>query len=74
MSGINSIVELEKHESGLYTLNGKDVWKVTSWCEHPTVTLRCIQTGEVIRGAIGCSNVQGFVPLVPKEKIKPYTG
>jgi len=53
----------------LYTTDGKDVWEIESFCEHPTVTLKNVRTGERIGGAVGCRNVADFVPLKPTEPL-----
>ncbi len=38
--------------------------------EHPTISLRNIETNQKIGGAVGCLNVQDFVKLVPASEIK----
>ena len=48
----------------LYTMNGEDVWRLISYCEHPTATLKNIETKERIGGAVGCLNLKPFKKLV----------
>jgi len=52
----------------LFTTSGSDVWEVESFCEHPTITLRNVRTGEQCGGAVGCRNLRDFVPLKPTEE------
>jgi hypothetical protein len=60
----------------LFTTDGRDVWEIVSFCEHPTVTLKNVRTGETTYGAVGCRNLANFVPLRPAEPIigKIYGG
>ena len=53
----------------LYTTDGKDVWIVQSFCEHPTVTMQNIRSGKSVGGAVGCRNLKDFVKLLPVEPI-----
>lgn len=62
--GIKSVHQLEPGQ--LYTTNGKDVWVLESFCEHPTATLRNLNTDEKRGGAVGCMSLQDFVRLVPE--------
>ena len=41
-----------------------EIWEVQSYCEHPTVTMVNRRNGDTIGGAVGCLNLQSFVPLV----------
>ena len=65
MPGINSTRELEPGD--LFTINGKDVWECTGWCNEPTVHMRNIRTGETTGGAVGCLNLSKFIKLKPEE-------
>jgi len=61
-----SIDTLDGIEPGdVFTTDGHDVWRVVSFCHHPTITLKNIETGKEIGGAVGCLNVRNFVKLVP---------
>lgn len=62
------MIELnEETLNKLYTTNGKDVWKVTSYCKHPTVSLKNLETGQEIGGAIHSLNIRPFKELVIKK-------
>ncbi len=54
----------------LYTTDGKDVWIVQSFCEHPTVTMQNLRSDERVGGAVGSRNLKDFVKLVPIEQTK----
>lgn len=69
MSGLNDIEDVKYR----YWID-KDghLWKVESWCRYPTVTLVKMVSGPADRseyrtGAVGCPNLQGIRPLVPKD-------
>ena len=51
----------------LFTQDGKDVWRVQSYCEHPTVTMVNVETGETTGGAVGCLNLKTFKRLVEEK-------
>lgn len=53
----------------LYTKDGKDVWIVETYCEHPTITMKNLATGQKQGGAVGSLIVKSFVKLVPSEPI-----
>lgn len=53
----------------LFTIDGKDVWAVETYCELPTITLKNIRTGEKRGGAVGCLNLKDFVKLKPESEI-----
>lgn len=67
MMGIDSLNGVEPGD--LYTTDGKDVWKVESFCEQPTITLvKMSSQGRGLQerkgGAVGCLNLQDFKRLV----------
>lgn len=68
MKGITSLKDIVPGD--LFTTNGKDVWQVTSMCESPTITLKNLESGAEIGGAVGCRNVETFVRLIPEVPIK----
>lgn len=46
-----------------------NVWKLTSFCEHPTATFSRVDDASVQRGgAVGSPIVAEFVRLVPERK------
>lgn len=51
----------------LFTETGTQVWEVVSMCELPTITLRNLRTKEEVGGAVGCLNLENFVPLVMQQ-------
>lgn len=51
----------------LFTTHGGDLWEVSSFCALPTVGLENFSTGEKRGGAVGCLNVENFVPLSAKR-------
>lgn len=54
----------------LFTLNGKDVWRLISYCKYPTVTFENVETKERIGGGVSSLNVKDFKELIIKEKEK----
>ena len=69
MAGIKEVSEVRK--GGLFTTNGRDVWRILYYCEEPTVTLENVETKERRGGAIGCRNLADFVRLDPVEPVGP---
>jgi hypothetical protein len=67
--GINSVEDCEKYR---YWIDSRgDIWEILSYCIRPTVKLRNMRNpDEEASGAIGCLNVQEFMPLVPA---RPHT-
>ena len=65
MTGIHHLGGVDCND--LYTTDGKDVWRVISMCERPTITLKNVETGEETGGAVGCPNVAEFKRLIPQE-------
>lgn len=47
----------------LFTTNGKDVWRLVSYCEYPTTTFENIETKEKTGGAVGSPIVNQFKEL-----------
>ena len=54
----------------LFTTDGHDVWRVVSCCEHPTITLKNIETGQEKGGAVGSLIVQDFIRLIPEQDLE----
>lgn len=46
--------------SDLFTQDDGSVWRVVSFCERPTITLRNLETGETVSGAVGCRLLEPF--------------
>jgi hypothetical protein len=65
---IDSIRGLEPGD--LFTTNGKDVWRLESYCDYSTISLINVGNGELCSGAVGCLNLQPFVRLIPAEDLK----
>ena len=65
-------MEIQDLQDGadLFTTNGKDIWRVKYWCNEPTVTLKNLDTGEEIGGAVYSRNIQPFVKMIPEREIK----
>jgi len=69
MKGIHNLVGINPGD--LYTTDGKDVWRVVSMCDLPTITLERLyspESQEPFRrgGAIGSLNVADFARLKPE--------
>jgi len=54
----------------LFTTNGKDVWRLISYCEYPTATFENIETKEQTGGAVGNPIVNQFKELEIKKEIR----
>lgn len=56
---------MKKEDVGkFYTTDGKDIWRLISYCEYPTATMENVETKERINGAVGCLNLKPFKRLV----------
>ena len=55
--------------SKYYTTNGKDIWQLIIYCEYPTATMKNLETGERVGGAVGCLNLKPFVKLIPEREL-----
>ena len=53
---------------GFYEDGMGQVWEVAVICEHPTMSLENVKTGQRVGGAIGAPIFDGFVKLVPEAK------
>jgi len=54
----------------LFTTNGKDVWKLITYCEYPTATFVNVETKEQTGGAVGSPIVNQFKELEIKKEVK----
>lgn len=52
-----------EHVGELFTINGKDAWRMVMYCESPTATFENIETKERCGGAAHSPNVQQFKKL-----------
>ena len=52
---------------GLYTTNGKDVWKMVSYFLVPSCTLKNLETGQEQTFGMGALTAESFKKLVPQE-------
>jgi len=64
---INSIDDLEP---GMYfTTESGQIWVLESCCPLPTATLKNLETGERVGGAVSSLNLQPFIRLIPENEI-----
>jgi hypothetical protein len=54
----------------LYTVDGKDVWRVEACCEQPTVVLVNVETKERKQGIVGGSELEDIVRLIPEAELQ----
>lgn len=47
----------------LFTMDGRDVWRLISYCEYPTATFENVETKERTGGAVGSPIVNQFKEL-----------
>jgi len=52
----------------LFTINGKDVWQMTSYMESPSATFKNLVNGELVTGGIGSLVLNEFVRLKPENE------
>ena len=64
---INKLKNLEPED--LFIDSNKKIWKLIGIHTKPTVTLENVKTGERINGAIGCSNFDSFIKLIPENNL-----
>ena len=64
-SGIKSLRGVRPGD--LYTTDGEDVWRVLYQSDHPTITLKNLETGKQRGGVVGSPILSEFVPLVKKQ-------
>lgn len=66
-----AIKSIEQVKVGdLYTVSGKDVWRVEACCDQPTVVLVNVETKEKMQGIVGGSELDLFVRLVPEAELQ----
>ncbi len=46
-----------------YWTDGKNLYKLQSWCEYPTAEFKNIETGQLLGGALCSLNLSNLTPL-----------
>jgi len=59
-----------KEDRWLFTVNGKDVWRVKYWFNEPTVCLVNLDTGVERAGGVDSLNMKPFIPLIPQKPME----
>ena len=53
---------------GLYTTDGKDVWRLIGYASDPTAIMENVATKERVNGVVGSLILRDFKKLVPEEQ------
>jgi hypothetical protein len=61
------IYKIANEVGNLFTTNGKDVWRLISYCEFPSVEFENLETKERTGGAVGSPHINGFKRLKTEE-------
>lgn len=55
---------LEDNVGELFTIDGKDVYRLVMFCKEPSVKFKNLETGEIVEGSVFSHNVDQFKRLV----------
>ena len=61
-------MKLDEKEIGKYYTNGKGVWRLIIYTDHPTATFENLDTKQRVGGVVGSPIVHEFKELVEKKE------
>lgn len=58
---------MEENVGHLFTRDGKDAWRLVSFCSDPTVSFENLETKERVGGSLFSQNARQFTRLVKES-------
>lgn len=59
---------LEDNVGELFTIDGKEAYRLVVFCKEPSVKFKNLETGEIVEGSVFSRNVEQFKRLVREPK------